>query len=515
MIMRRWPWLVAACALALAALLSWFVLNRETPDTLAQIRTRGSLVCGVATGARPFGFVDAQSRQLTGYDVDICKAVARRLGVSAHPVAVSVEQRIAELNSGRIDLLVAVLGWTPDRARQIDYSHRYFVSRQMVIARSGNGISTLADLAGRKISAAKGSTAEQYLRVRAPEAQLLTFQDAPSAFLALSQGKVDAMAVSDLAAIQFARQSDFGFAAIDEPLKVEPWGLAVRKGQHAMLAEVNDALDAVEASGEAAEIFWHWFGPGTDFAQQRSFKFGPIDAGPPGAGGDRPSVSLLRDPFPSWLLYGALTTLQLFVYAWLIAFTGGLGLTILRASPVRWAENLVAAYVELTRNIPLLAQVMFWYFAVPVLLPASMQAWIIAHDGEFLLATLALGFALAGYFSEAMRSGVRAVPRTQIEAGRALGFSFFATMRHVILPQALRFSVPPLVNNTVLLFQNTSIALAIGVHELMYQTRAIDNETYRTVEIFAVATLIYLAGSALLVALGSRFERPARQAARQ
>lgn len=483
------------------------IAPRLDVDALEQVRARGVLVCGVASGARPFGFLDQQSRELVGYDVDFCKAVARQIGVRAAPVAVSVEQRIPELNSGRIDLLVAVLGWTPERAREIDYSHRYFVSRQVVIVHPGSGIRSLSDLQSRKVSAAKGSTAEQYLRVIAPRARLLTFQDPSSGFMALTQGKVDAMAVTDLTAMQFRHRSSFDFAELSPPLKLEPWGLAVRKGEKAMLHAVNRALEDLEASGEAAAIFDEWFGPRSDYAQRRLFSIGPIDTTQRHGSADAAAAKLLGAGVAASLMHGLALTVQLFAYSWLLAFGLGLGLTVLRSSSLRGADGVVAAYVEFTRNIPLLAQIMFWYFAVPALLPHIAQEWIEAHNGEFLMATLALGVALAGYFSEAMRSGIRAVPKGQMEAGRALGFSQFGAMRRVILPQALRHSIPPLVNITVLLFQNTSIALAIGVHELTYQTRAIVNETYRTVEMFGIATLIYLAGSGLLVLVGRSFER--------
>ena len=507
--MRRLRGPLVLLALISAGLIALAGGQGGTGQGLERVKARGVLICGVASAAKPFGFLDERSRQLRGYDIDICDAVARHMGVRAEPVAVSVEQRVAELNSGRIDMLAAVLGWTPERARQIDYSHRYFVSHQIVIVRPGAGIKTLADLNGRRISAAKGSTAEQYLRAVAPRANLLTFQDAPSGYLAFTQGKVEAMAVSDLAALQLRHQSGYRFETLQAPLKVEPWGLAVRKGDHAMLGQVNKALENMEASGEGRALFVKWFGPSSEFAQQRQFVFGPIapNGGTVEQGLKAPTVPWLGAPILGRLWQGLLTTAQLFVFAWLIAFGGGLCLTLVRASPIRGANHVVATFVEFTRNIPLLVQVMFWYFAVPSLLPESMRQWLAAHDGEFLLATLALGMALAGYFSEAMRSGLRAIPRTQTEAGRALGFSYFETMRHVILPQALHLSVPPLVNNTILLFQNTSIALAIGVHELMYQTRAIDNETYRTAEIFGVATLIYLTGSALLTGVGVYLER--------
>src|SRR5262245_8171484 len=103
---------------------------------------------------------------------------------------------------------------------------------------------------------------------------------------------------------------------------------------------------------------------------------------------------------------------------------------------------------------------------MPQLLPDVLQQAINRGNSEFILAGLALGCCLAAYFSESLRSGIRSINRTQFEASRALGFSFLQTMQYIVFPQAVPATIPPLMNNTLLLFKNTSIAMAIGVHEL-------------------------------------------------
>ncbi|PZQ45604.1 MAG: ABC transporter permease [Rhodovulum sulfidophilum] len=215
-----------------------------------------------------------------------------------------------------------------------------------------------------------------------------------------------------------------------------------------------------------------------------------------------------------WLLSGLLVTIELTIGAWLLAFAVAVILAVIRATGWKPAELLVATYVEIHQNIPLLVQVLFWYFAVPELLPEGARMWLNEHNSEFILALFSLGFCFAAYMSEAIRSGLRAVPRTQYEAGRVFGFGYLATMRHVVVPQALRVAVPPLVNYSLLLFKNTSIAMAIGVHELTYQSRQIESDTFRTFEVFAVATLIYLAFSFVIMAAGTWYERRTSLAAR-
>lgn len=169
----------------------------------------------------------------------------------------------------------------------------------------------------------------------------------------------------------------------------------------------------------------------------------------------------------------------------------------------------MATYVEIHQNIPVLVQVMFWYFAMPELLPEDARVWLNERNSEFILALLSFSFCFAAYMSEALRTGLRAISKTQYEAGRALGFGYLGTTRYVVIPQALRIAIPPLVNYSLLLFKNTSLAMAIGVHELTYQARQIESDTFKTFETFFVATVIYIAESLVIMLVGEHLERRA------
>lgn len=215
-------------------------------------------------------------------------------------------------------------------------------------------------------------------------------------------------------------------------------------------------------------------------------------------------MSLLDASQYQLLLSGMAITVQLFLVSWVLAFSIAVTLVVVRATnlaPCRW---VVDAYVEYHRNVPLLVQVLFWYFGMPELLPEGLRLWLYDHNAEMSLAAIALGLGSAAYIAEDIRSGLRAIPGTQFEAARALGASYLQCMRFVIVPQALRISIPPLVGRALLLFKNTSVAMAIGVMELTYQAREIENETYRTFATFGAATIMYLLGSFLIMALGSR-----------
>ena len=223
---------------------------------------------------------------------------------------------------------------------------------------------------------------------------------------------------------------------------------------------------------------------------------------------------LLHDDAPQMLARGIALMLELTVLAWLLAMALGTVLALVRMTRNRVAEAAVGAWVEYHQNVPMLVQIFLWYFGIATLLPGALQTWLNRHGGEFTFATIAIGLATSAYMSEGLRGGIRAIPQSQVEAARALGLSYLQAFRYVVFPQAFRIALPTLINHTVLLFKNTSLAMTIGVAELMYATREIESRTFRTIEIYLLATVIYLGISLLIMAGGSFAERRLRVAAR-
>ncbi|CAJ0807299.1 Glutamate/aspartate import permease protein GltJ [Ralstonia wenshanensis] len=210
---------------------------------------------------------------------------------------------------------------------------------------------------------------------------------------------------------------------------------------------------------------------------------------------------LLEDGYLRLFRDGILTTLRLFVVSGLLAIVVGVSLATLRALPVRVFKAFVIVVVEYHRNVPMLVQILVWYFGVPQLLPESLKVWINAGNTEFFFAAIALALNSGAFISEDLRSGLRAIPHTQQEAAWSIGLTHLQALRYVILPQGIRVALPALLNQALLLFKNSSLAMAIGVHELLYRTRQIDNLTFRTFDVFLIATLLYLLGTLALMAL--------------
>lgn len=213
-------------------------------------------------------------------------------------------------------------------------------------------------------------------------------------------------------------------------------------------------------------------------------------------------LSLLEGRYGELIFHGLCLSLELAMCAWLLAMILAVFLTIIRLTHRPLLQRLVIAYVAYHRNVPTLVQLMVWYFGIPALFSEKAQLWMARYNSEFLLALIALGMCQAAYFSEDIRTGLRALGPGQSEAARSLGMSYLGSLWHVILPQALRHAAPALVNNSILLFKNTSLAMAIGLSELTYAIREVESASFRTFECYLIATLFYLSGSLLLMAAG-------------
>jgi polar amino acid transport system permease protein len=216
---------------------------------------------------------------------------------------------------------------------------------------------------------------------------------------------------------------------------------------------------------------------------------------------------LLNPEFAGMLMHGIWMTFVIAVGSWLLAMTLGILLLVVRLLPSWIADRAVSGYISYHRNVPTLVQLMLWYFGIASLLPDDLQAWLGDHNGESIFAIIALGLCQAAYFSEDLRSGLRSIAPGQAEAARALGHGYIGAMRFVLMPQALSNSMPALVNHTVSLFKNSSLAMAIGVVELTQAVRQVENESFRTFETYLIASVAYLACSLLIMGGGALLDQ--------
>lgn len=211
--------------------------------------------------------------------------------------------------------------------------------------------------------------------------------------------------------------------------------------------------------------------------------------------------------YHDWLVQGFILSLQLTAASFVFALPFGAMIALMRTSGLAPLRACGATLVEGIRNVPLLAHLLFWYFAFPELLPEGAREFLYAHNPEAVCAVIALSLYSGVHMAEDIRSGIRAVPASQLEAARSLGLGRFAALRLVLLPQALRAATPPLLSQTVNLWKDTSVATVIGAAELMYQAARVETASFRSVEAFSFATLAYLTVSLLISFAAWLFQR--------
>lgn len=224
---------------------------------------------------------------------------------------------------------------------------------------------------------------------------------------------------------------------------------------------------------------------------------------------------LLAPQYLSWLWQGFLVTLWISFCTVILATLLGFLLASARDSQLRLLRWPVMAYSSLFRNTPLLIQLFFWYFGAGQLFPSGMMQWLnTPHDFtwlgmnvvwpsfEFLAGLLGLTLYSSAFIAEEIRAGIGGVARGQKYAALALGLSGWQSMRYVVLPQALKIALPPLLGQYMNIIKNSSLTMAIGVAELSYASRQVETETLRTFQAFGVATVLYIAIIALMEGWG-------------
>ena len=197
-------------------------------------------------------------------------------------------------------------------------------------------------------------------------------------------------------------------------------------------------------------------------------------------------------------LEATVTTLKVSLIALLVGLILGIVVCLAKISTFKVLNVIAAIYVEIIRNTPILVQIMIIYFALPE---------IGISFTPFMSAIIALSINSGAYVSEIFRSGILAIDKGQMEAGRSWGLSYFQTMKLIILPQALKNSLPALGNEFISLVKESSIVYFVGVADIMFTANTVKNATYQTFGPYLVAAAIYFIITSILSLLVKRLEK--------
>jgi len=228
-------------------------------EQLQKIKDSGSISVGLEGTYPPFSFVDTDGK-LTGFEVELSEALAKELGVKARLQPTKWDGILAALESKRLDIVVNQVTISDERKKKYDFSEPYTVSgiQALVLTKNKDPLKTAQDLAGKKVGVGLGTNYEQWLKDNVPKAIIKTYDDDPSKFQDLRVGRIDAILIDRLAALEYARKAKDTIAAGDAFSRQEA-GVALRKGEPELLDAINKALDKLRADGTLKKLSEKYF----------------------------------------------------------------------------------------------------------------------------------------------------------------------------------------------------------------------------------------------------------------
>ncbi|GAB2685541.1 ABC transporter permease subunit [Saccharopolyspora gloriosae] len=424
----------------------------------------------------PFSFHDPGTQELTGYDIDVIKAVADKAGWDLEFVETQWDAIFPALDAGRIDVIANQVSVNEERAAKYDLSEPYTYSRGVIIRRTGDeGIKTLEDLRGK--TTAQSSTSNWAQVAKDAGANVEAVEGFAQAAALLTQGRVDAIVNDNIAVLDYLASTGSTDVEIagNAGAETSEQVLTFRKTDQALLDQGNRAIAELKADGTLKSI---------------SEKYFKADVSVPDGGeadlsegrGHRSTWDVLRST--AWPMFVGLVqvTIPLTVLSFAIGLSLALLVALARISPYKVLSGLARAFISIIRGTPLLLQLFIVFYGLPQLG---------VKFPPFTAAVIAFSLNVAGYAAEVVRSAILAVPKGQFEAAATIGLDYRQTLRRIILPQATRTAVPPLSNTLLSLLKDTSLGSVVLLTELFRQSQLAAAESNEFLALYAFAGLYY------------------------
>ncbi|MDX1934440.1 MAG: ABC transporter substrate-binding protein/permease [Capsulimonadales bacterium] len=434
---------------------------------------------GDAQGGAPYIFKDAKDPTRTvGFEVDLAAMLARRLGRPPVFVQNQWDGLIPGLATRNYDIVLNGIEITPDREKEVLFSLPYYATAEQLTVRiDTHDVQSLADLKGRKVGTLKASLAQRYLEqenARGANIDIATYDDQDTAYEDLALGRTSAVLMDFPIALYCADPARL--KSVGKPIGYMRYGIALRRTDEALRTKIDAALEEVIRSGELRRSYQKWglWNEETRRLFQERFPETPAAfTGDTAATGEillQYRASTFTPPtlndrlrkyvfvyLPILLTRGAGMTVLLSVTAMLVAMALGIPLALASLYGPPPIRALARTYIEAFRGTPLLIQLYLIYYGLPRV-GLSLT--------PFVAAVIGLGLNYAAYEAENYRAGLQSVPRDQREAAGVEGMTAWETFRHILLPQALRLTIPPVTNDFVSLLKDSSIVSVITMVEL-------------------------------------------------
>ncbi|MGB3485647.1 MAG: ABC transporter substrate-binding protein/permease [Mycobacterium sp.] len=491
------------------------VIPLDTVDvTTLGLGTPGTLTVGTLSDAPPSICINAAG-QFTGFDNELLRAVADKLGLRINFVGTDFSGLLAQVASGRFDVGSSSITTTDARRQTVGFTNGYDFGYFSLVVPTGSPITGFSDLApGQRIGVVQGTVQEAYV-VDTLGLDPVKFPDYNTVYASLRTKQIDAWVAPSQQASGTVRPGDPA-VIIENTFSLDNFvAWAVASGNRPLIDALNSGLDAVIADGTWARLYADWvpravppgWKPGSKAAPAPQLPDFAAIAAPhqqgeqaPAAAEPKSTLSQLGDAFFSWELYkqaipdlfktGLPNTLILTVSAAVIGLVLGLALAVAGISRTRWLRWPARVYTDIFRGLPEVVIILI------IGLGFGPVVGGLTGNNPYPLGIAALGLMAAAYVGEILRSGIQSVEAGQMEASRALGFSYSSSMQLVVIPQGIRRVLPALVNQFISLLKASSLVYFLGLiasqRELFQVGRDLNAQTGSLSPLVA-AGLFYLA----------------------
>lgn len=454
-------------------------LNTIRPENLG-LGTPGVLTVGTLSDAPPSICINSAG-QFTGFDNELLRAIADKLGLRVNFVGTDFSGLLAQTASRRFDVASSSITTTDARRRTVGFTNGYDFGYFSLVVPTGSPITGFGQLAaGQRIGVVQGTVQEAYV-IDTLHLQPVKFPDYNTVYASLKTRQIDAWVAPSQQASGTVQPGDPA-QIIENTFSLDNFvAWAVAKENRPLIDALNSGLDAVIADGTWARLYSDWvpralppgWKPGSkaaptpqlpDFAAIAAGREQPA-AGPPVA--PKSTLSQLADSFLDWDLYkqaipdlfrtGLPNTLILTVSASIIGLALGMVLAVAGISRSRWLRWPARVYTDIFRGLPEVVIILLIGLGIGPVVGS------LTGNSPYPLGIAALGLMAAAYIGEIFRSGIQSVEPGQLEASRALGFSYASSMRLIVVPQGIRRVLPALMNQFISLLKASSLVYFLGL----------------------------------------------------
>lgn len=514
--------LAALCALVFALILP----SQARADQLADIRSRGELQwCADQEGGGPYVFPkEDDASQVTGFEVDLSAKLAEYLKVKPRFMQGQWDKLGDLVKTRKCDVVVNGYEFTPERNEALEPTIPYYVYGLQLLVRKGGVVKTWDDLksnpngAKAKIGVLTGSAAETTMKEFCGEdnaaCEVTSYDGGTDTMREVETGKLDAT-LQDTPIASFYAPRFPGLEPTGAPVGKGYYVMYVAKGETALRDALNEAIVLLQRSGDLQNVYtkygiWdaaqaelgtitetsRFFG--LDKAVRADVKKEEMPAAEVVHTDSRKHGLEVFRSYGGIMLESAGLTVVLAFLSFPLAILIGLGVAIGRLFGPRWLRIPLGGYVEFLRGTPLMLQLYFLFFLLPevgVTIPA------------FWTGIIGLAINYSAYESEIYRAGLQAIPPGQMEAALSLGMSRAKAIRRIIVPQAVRIVIPPVVNDFIALFKDTSVVSVVTLVELTKRFSVLSMSTQATIELMIMTAGLYLLMSYPMSVVAQRIER--------